>query len=243
MSAYARVNQDCRLEYGLTRKDSEILLEGESLFSKIDASGFRRLAFSGLFENADEPLGDFIFNPEFRDWVFEKAVKPAAVLIPIVKRADELTVLMTKRTEKLNSHSGQIAFAGGKIDADDGSPSAAALREASEEIGLDSSQVEVLGMMPEYFTGSGYRITPVVALVEPEVALKANPEEVEYIFEVPLAFLMNEENHVMGSRLFMGSRRHYLEMPFGEHHIWGVTAGIIKVMHDRLIQSARRLYP
>ena len=214
-------------------------LEGESLFSKIDGAAFHRLALKGLFENSDDPQGDFIFNPEFKDWVFKKAVKPAAVLIPVVKRHDELTVLLTKRTEKLSSHSGQIAFAGGKVDETDESVEAAALREANEEIGLEDSFVEVIGTMPEYFTGSGYRISPVVALVEPEAKLTANPDEVDYIFEVPLAFLMDQDNHKMGSRVFEGKRRYYLEMPFGDHYIWGVTAGIIKVFHDRLIEAAK----
>jgi 8-oxo-dGTP pyrophosphatase MutT (NUDIX family) len=210
------------------------LLAGEGAFSKLDADGFRLLAGRTLFGEAGEPFGDFLLNPEFREWVFEKAVKPAAVLIPIVKRRDELTVLMTKRTEKLSNHSGQIAFAGGRVDEEDESVVSAALREAQEEIGLAPQQVEVLGTMPEYFTGSGYRISPVVALVEDEAELTANPDEVEYIFEVPLSFLMDDDNHVVGSREFAGKTRYYLEMPFGEHYIWGVTAGIIKLFHDRL---------
>ncbi len=222
-------------------KNTEMLLEGESLFSKIDGDDFRQLAMQGLFEKGEEPLGDFLHNPEFRDWVFEKAVKPAAVLIPLVKRRDELTVILTKRTENLNSHSGQIAFAGGKIDKADGSPVAAALREAHEEIGLDARHVEVLGAMPEYFTGSGYRITPVIALVEDHAVLTPNPEEVEYIFEVPLAFLMDTDNHKMASRMFKGNRRYYLEMPFGEHYIWGVTAGMIQVFQERLSKAAEAM--
>lgn len=218
--------------------DTSAHLEGESLFSKIDAKDFRKIAMAGLFEETGEAVGDFSFNPEFKDWVMEKAVKPAAVLIPIVKRSDELTVILTKRTEKLSSHSGQIAFAGGKIDEDDASPVSAALREAEEEIGLDSDCVEVLGMMPEYLSGSGYRITPVVALVNDDVELTANPDEVDYIFEVPLAFLMDSENHKVGSRMFNGKRRYYLEMPFGEHYIWGVTAGMIKIFQERLCIAA-----
>jgi 8-oxo-dGTP pyrophosphatase MutT (NUDIX family) len=225
----------------LNLKSTEALLEGESLFSKINGDDFRRLAMHGLFDQGDEPVGDFLHNPEFKDWVFEKAVKHAAVLIPIVKRKDELTVILTKRTENLNSHSGQIAFAGGKIDKADASPVAAALREANEEIGLESKYVEVLGSMPEYFTGSGYRITPVIALIEDGAQLTANPAEVDYIFEVPLAFLMDTDNHVMASRMFKGNRRYYLEMPFGEHYIWGVTAGMIKVFQERLSEAAKAI--
>ncbi|MGB7335635.1 MAG: CoA pyrophosphatase [Salaquimonas sp.] len=214
------------------------LLEGESLFSKIDADGFRELAMKSLFEHTAEPVGDFTFNPDFKDWVIERAIKPAAVLVPIVKRADELTVVLTKRTERLNSHSGQIAFAGGKIDAEDASPVAAALREAEEEIGLHADKVEVLGTMPEYLSGSGYRITPVIALIENDMQLTPNPDEVEYIFEVPLAFLMDSDNHKVGSRMFNGNRRYYLEMPFGKHYIWGVTAGMIKIFQQRLSHAA-----
>ena len=200
----------------------------------LDVAGFRRLAEARLFEPATEPMGDFAINPEFRDWVMKQATKPAAVLIPVVEGGDSLSVILTKRTEKLASHSGQVAFPGGKIDRDDGGPVEAALREANEEIGLDAGRVDVLGVMPEYLTGSGYRISPVVALVEENPQLVANHDEVEYIFEVPLGFLLDTANHRVGSRVFQGRRRHYLEMPYGEHYIWGVTAGIIKHFQQRL---------
>lgn len=223
----------------------ESLLEGESPWSQLDAAQFRALAVERLFGESQFPAGDFLMNPDFADWVYERAVKPAAVLIPIVPRSDELAVILTKRTEKLAAHSGQIAFAGGKIDEDDGGPEAAALREAQEEIALSPEMVEVIGTMPEYFTGSGYRISPVVGLVDPDAEMTANPDEVEYIFEVPLAFLMDDDNHHLGSREFGGKKRYYLEMPFGDHYIWGVTAGIIRVFHDRLkgipAKDARRI--
>ena len=111
---------------------------------------------------------------------------------------------------------------------------AAALREAHEEIGLDAAHVDVLGVMPDYLSGSGFRIAPVVALVDAHAELAANQDEVEYIFEVPLGFLLNSDNHRLGSRPFEGKRRYYIEMPFGEHYIWGVTAGIIRQFHERL---------
>lgn len=212
----------------------ESLLEGESVWSQLGAEDFRALAADRLFGETAVPAGDFLMNPDFEDWVYERAVKPAAVLIGIVPRSDELTVILTKRTDKLSAHSSQIAFAGGKIDANDDGPEAAALREAQEEIALSPEKVDVIGTMPEYFTGSGYRISPVVALVDPQAEMSANPDEVEYIFEVPLAFLMDDDNHHLGSREFGGKTRYYLEMPFGEHYIWGVTAGIIRVFHDRL---------
>ncbi|WP_083649670.1 CoA pyrophosphatase [Salaquimonas pukyongi] len=200
----------------------------------LDAEGFRQLAGKRLFAPATEPIGDFAINPEFRNWVLKQATRPAAVLIPVVDGGDALSVILTKRTEKLASHSGQVAFPGGKIDAEDGGPVEAALREANEEIGLDSAEVDVLGVMPEYLTGSGFRISPVVGLVAEKPSLAPNHDEVEYIFDVPLAFLLDTANHRVGSRMFQGKRRHYLEMPYGEHYIWGVTAGIIKHFQERL---------
>lgn len=214
------------------------ILERDILqFAHMDAGGFRRLVRQRL-DALDEPeqgFGDFTFNPDFRDWVMERAVKPAAVLIPVISHADGLSVLLTQRTEALSSHSGQIAFPGGRIDPGDESAIAAALREAQEEVGLDPANVEVVGQMPDYLTGSGYRIAPVIGLVDPNAPLRANPDEVAHYFEVPLSFLMDRENHRTGSKEFFGKRRYFLEMPFGEHHIWGVTAGIIRVMHDMLV--------
>ena len=178
--------------------------------------------------------GDHLLNPDFRKWVMQRAVRHAAVLIPVVPRDDGLAVILTKRTEHLTSHSGQIAFPGGKVDDTDASVEAAALREADEEIALNPYEAELVGNLPLYHTGSGFRITPVIALVGPAAKLEPNPDEVEYIFEVPLAFLMDPANHHRGSREYQGSERHYYEMPYGDHYIWGVTAGIIAMMHDRL---------
>ena len=132
------------------------------------------------------------------------------------------------------SHAGQIAFPGGKIDPTDVSAEAAALREAQEEVGLDPALAEVVGRLPDYLSGSGYRIAPVVALIDAGARLAPNPAEVDYIFEVPFSFLMNARNHRTGSRELMGRQRHFFEMPFEGHYIWGVTAGIIRVLHDRI---------
>jgi 8-oxo-dGTP pyrophosphatase MutT (NUDIX family) len=210
----------------------------KSAFADLSPDAFRALAEERLFRDSPEPIGDFTFNPELQELILSQPMKAAAVLIPIVKRPDELTVLLTKRTETLNSHSGQVAFAGGKIDQADADAVHAALREAREEIALPPDAAEVLGVMPAYHTGSGYRISPVVALVDANIQLRANPAEVDYIFEVPLAFLMERANHRVTSRVFKGKRRVYFEMPFGEHYIWGVTAGIIRIMHDRLLEEA-----
>lgn len=152
---------------------------------------------------------------------------PASVLFPIVLRDSEPTVLLTQRTAHLKDHGGQISFPGGRVEADDASPAHTALREAEEEIGLSSTHVEVIGYLPDHLTVTGFRMTPVVALLTPPFALRADPGEVAEIFEVPLAFLMNPANHESRSVQFRGKLRHYWAMPYGEYFIWGATAGII----------------
>ncbi len=178
--------------------------------------------------------GDYHLNPDMRDDVISRAVKPAAVLIGLVERDGEAQVILTKRTERLSSHAGQIAFPGGKIDADDASPEAAALREAWEEIGLDINEVEVVGRLPDYHSGSGFLIAPVIGVVSDDADFEINHDEVEYMFEVPLRFLMDPRNHIRSSKFFNGRDRHYYEMPYDGHYIWGVTAGMIRVLHDRV---------
>ena len=203
-------------------------------FTTMNSAGFRQLVIERLEIGGIEHSGDHFLNPDFKDRIVNHETKNAAVLIPIVEREDELTVVFTKRADKLRSHSGQVAFPGGKIDESDTSPQAAALREANEEIGLVASKAQIIGRLPDYFTRSGYRIVPIVSLVSGEAEFAPNLDEVDYIFEVPLAFLMDEANHQKASRIFQGKERFYLEMPYGEHYIWGVTAGIIRLLHDRL---------
>lgn len=198
------------------------------------ADDLRRIARLRLVHEAGMPHGDFTLNPDWRDWTRSPAPKPAAVLIPILERGDGLSVLLTKRRDDLKAHSGQVAFPGGKVDDSDASVEAAALREAQEEVGLDPALAEVIGRLPDYYTGSGYRIAPVVAIVDAGARIEANPQEVDYVFEVPFAFLMDKANHRRASREVAGITRYFLEMPFGEHYIWGVTAGIISVLHDRM---------
>lgn len=151
----------------------------------------------------------------------------AAVLFPIVLRENGTTVLLTQRTEHLRDHAGQISFPGGRAETRDLSPTHTALREAEEEIGLSSAHVEVVGTLPEYLTVTGYRITPVVAFLTPPFSLRPDPSEVAEVFEVPLAFLMNPENHQRRSREVQGETRYFFAMPYGRHFIWGATAGII----------------
>lgn len=173
-----------------------------------------------------------VINPEFippRGFV----PRDAAVLIPVVERS-HATVLMTRRTMQLRKHAGQIAFPGGKIDPTDANAAAAALREAQEEIGLDPRLVEPIGRLDPYIAGTGYRITAIVARVAPDHRLVLNPDEVDAAFEVPLSFLMSPENHQTISREFDGVRHLLYEMPYDEYHIWGVTAGIIRGLYERL---------
>jgi 8-oxo-dGTP pyrophosphatase MutT (NUDIX family) len=160
--------------------------------------------------------------------------RPAAVLIPILARPEGATVLLTRRAASLREHSGQIAFPGGRIDAGDDGPQGAALREAYEEIGLEAQHIEPLGYLPPYFSSTGYRITPVVALVMPGFPLTLNAGEVQGTFETPLSFLMNPDNHQRHAREWKGEMRHFFAIPYGEHYIWGVTAGILRMLWLRL---------
>jgi 8-oxo-dGTP pyrophosphatase MutT (NUDIX family) len=166
----------------------------------------------------------------------EQPVRPAAVLIGIVER-EEPMVLLTQRSSQLSEHAGQIAFPGGKIDAIDKSPLDAALREAEEEIGLNRSYVDPIGYLDLYGTGFGFRILPTVARVRPGFALTINHSEVVDAFEVPLAFLMNPVNHQVHSKEFRGMERSYYAMPFAERYIWGATAGMLRVLYERICQS------
>ena len=160
-------------------------------------------------------------------------LKPAAVLVPLVAR-DEVTVLLTQRTDALRAHAGQIAFPGGRIDPEDGGALQAALREAHEEIGLNGRFVEFLGYLDPYVTGTGFLVQPCVALVEPGFTPSLNEDEVAEAFETPLAFLMDPANHRRGSRVRDGRIRRFYEMPYGRYYIWGATAGIIRNLYERL---------
>ena len=166
----------------------------------------------------------------------EQPVRPAAVLIPVVDHR-EPTVLLTQRSAHLADHAGQIAFPGGKIDATDASPLDTALREAEEEIGLDRGFVDPIGYLDLYATGFGFRILPTVARVKPGFKLTINRGEVDDAFEVPLSFLMNPANHQLHSKEFRGMERSYYAMPYAERYIWGATAGILRVLYERICRS------
>jgi len=177
--------------------------------------------------------GDLDLDPALWERAGVAATRPAAVLVPVVDRPDP-AVLLTQRTAELASHAGQIAFPGGKIDPQDATPAAAAMREAEEEIGLPDSVIEPIGYLDLYLTFSGFRIVPTVARIAPDYRLRLNPAEVADAFEVPLAFLMDAQNHALHSRDWKGVSRRYYAMPYGERYIWGVTAGILRNLYERI---------
>jgi 8-oxo-dGTP pyrophosphatase MutT (NUDIX family) len=162
-----------------------------------------------------------------------RPIRPAAVLVPIIDHP-EPTVLLTQRAQHLPNHAGQISFPGGKIEKSDADPMAAALRETEEEVGLARGAVEPLGYLDLYMTTLGYRIVPLVARIKPGFALALNPAEVDATFEVPLAFLMDQANVARHSRDWNGMTRHYYAITFSAHYIWGVTAGILRNLHERI---------
>jgi len=177
--------------------------------------------------------GDLDLNPDVWRRAGVKATKPAAVLVPVIDRA-EPTVLLTLRTAELASHAGQVAFPGGKIDPGDANPVAAALREAREETGLASALIEPIGYLDLYLTFSGFRILPTVARVRPEFTLELNPSEVTEAFEVPIQFLMTPANHQRKTRDWNGFARDYYAIPFENRYIWGITAGILRNLYERV---------
>lgn len=194
--------------------------------------------------NLDEPVGlsDPAITPKRGDHDVDpvmlkisevRPIRPAAVLVGIVDHP-EPTVLLTQRAQHLPDHPGQISFPGGKIDKTDTDPLASALREADEEIGLERAYVAPLGYLDVYMTTLGYRIVPVIARVKPGFALTLNTSEVDTAFEVPLAFLMDQANVARHARDWQGLTRHYYAITFGERYIWGVTAGILRNLYDRI---------
>jgi 8-oxo-dGTP pyrophosphatase MutT (NUDIX family) len=205
----------------------------ELIFS---AQDFRRRALEQVapLDQAWREHGDHVLNRDSILEIEQWNLRDAAVLIGVIDDADEARVILTKRTDKLRKHAGQIAFPGGGIDQTDRSPEEAALREAEEEIGLDRRFVETVGRLPQYLSGTGFRIQPVLAVVQPGFVITPNPDEVESVFEVPLAFLMNPDNHRQDSRVWQGVVRHFYVMPYRERHIWGITAGIIRTLYERL---------
>jgi 8-oxo-dGTP pyrophosphatase MutT (NUDIX family) len=208
-------------------------LSGPEFFARARA----RLALevpAGLTDpNITPARGDHDADPVMTKISAVRPIRPAAVLVAVVDHP-EPTVLLTQRAAHLPDHPGQVSFPGGKIDKTDAHPLDSALREAEEEIGLDRAHVEPLGYLDLYMTTLGYRIVPVIARVTPGFALRLNTSEVDASFEVPLAFLMDQTNVQRHSRDWQGMTRHFYAITFGERYIWGVTAGILRNLYDRI---------
>jgi 8-oxo-dGTP pyrophosphatase MutT (NUDIX family) len=176
--------------------------------------------------------GDHDLNPGMAP---RDDLTPAAVLVPLVDRPDGLTVLLTQRTAHLNDHAGQISFPGGRVEPDDLSHQAAALREAQEEVGLPPEKVDVIGVLDPYIVRSGYRVTPIVGFVNPPFNVVADPFEVAEVFEVPLSFILDTDNHVTDSRTHEGIERTFYVLPYEDRYIWGATAGMLVNLYDVLV--------
>ncbi len=161
-------------------------------------------------------------------------LRRAAVLVPVVNREDELSVLFTRRTAHLHDHAGQISFPGGRAEPHDADSSATALRETEEETGVPAGRIEVLGTLSDYITVTGYRVTPVVGLLRAPFDLRPDTFEVAEIFEVPLPFLLDPDNHQRNAVTVQGYRRHYYAVPYRAYYIWGATAGMLMNLHAHL---------
>ena len=182
-----------------------------------------------------EARSDFDLNPEVKaKQLGLHKQRPAAVLCALRPIGDALHVVLTQRAAHLNQHAGQVAFPGGKVDPDDPSHNAAALREAEEEIGLMPSQVRLIGTLDTYLTSTGFRVTPVVGVIKPDWQPAPDPSEVEEVFEPPLDFLMDPSNRQRHHHDRNGYRRYYYAMPWQGYYIWGATAGMLKGLSDRV---------
>jgi len=193
----------------------------------------QRLAPNAFAADAAPRVGDFALAGPAPDLHTIARARPAAVLAPIVAREGGLSVLLTLRATQLRAHSGQVAFPGGKVDEGE-TAAETALREAHEEIGLEARFVEPLGWLDPYLTGTGYRIAPLVALVDPAFTLTVNAQEVAEVFEAPLAFLMDAANHRLEEREWQGRMRKFYAMPYRGRYIWGATAGMLRNLYERL---------
>lgn len=186
--------------------------------------------------------GDYDLNPDYHeDLSGNTLIKAAAVLVPVIDYEDGARVLLTRRPDTMPSHPGQVAFPGGKAEDEDDGLVATALREAEEEVGLDPALVEVVGFLDTYHTATGFRISPVVGIVQASFTLDIDVREVDEAFEVPLEFLMSPQNHQHHSRVLRGKERAFYAMPYDDKFIWGATAGMLKNFYDRVYLDGLRV--
>jgi 8-oxo-dGTP pyrophosphatase MutT (NUDIX family) len=180
-----------------------------------------------------QPLnrGDADLNPGM---ILPKTLRPAAVLVGLVEREDGFTVLLTRRTDHLQHHAGQVSFPGGRIEEQDATPAQAALRETEEEIGLHRSHIDLIGRLDDYITGTGFSVVPLVGVIRPPFDIQPDPFEVAEVFEVPLSFLLDSANHQLCEKEVKGSMRRYFAMSYGRHTIWGATAGMLMNLYEIL---------
>lgn len=179
------------------------------------------------------PSSDYDLNPKV-SLPEGRVLREAAVLVPIVERAGGAAVVLTKRSSALKHHPGQIAFPGGKVDNGDTGAVDAALREAWEEIALEADLARVLGTLPPHETVTGFRVTPVLAMVSPDFVPKPEPGEVAEVFEAPLSHVLKPANYLVESRRWRGERRYYFTVPWGPYYIWGATARMLRALADRM---------
>ena len=194
-------------------------------FAQAPAPGRRVSLMGRVPDTENRPRGDHDLNPEL--YMPGRRLTPAAVLVPIVEREGGLTVLLTRRTDHLDDHAGQISFPGGRIEASDAGPAAAALREAEEETGLPAGRVRLIGRLDTYVTRTGFEVIPVVGLVRPPFPVELDSFEVAEVFEVPLGFFLAPGNRERHGRLFEGKMRYYHAFPYRDYFVWGATAGML----------------
>ena len=176
----------------------------------------------------DHDLNGFRPKPDNRE---------AAVLVPIVERDGDLSILFTKRTDHLTHHPGQISFPGGHTEEDDKTPAHAALHETEEEVGIPFDRISIIGRLNDYVTRTGFRVTPIVGVIQAPYPVNPDPHEVAEVFEVPLDFLLDAANHQKCTRIFQGVKRHFWAMPYGDYYIWGATAGMLRNLYSILMEE------
>ncbi len=187
-----------------------------------------------LARRNDKMRGDFVLDPRSR---IADELMPAAVLVPLVDRAEGMTVLLIQRADNLNRHAGQISFPGGRFEEEDRTVVDAALRETEEEVGVPPDRIEIVGRLDDYVTGTGFVVAPVVGLIRPPYTAVPDPLEVADVFEVPLRFLMDPGNHRRESRIFRGVERRFYAMPYKDRYIWGATAAMLVNLYELLTES------